>query len=86
METKTIHNIVVVVLLIIGGMIPIFLFWSGTVDRLLLKYHESRMTKLRKNALKYIGLLHKTMIDQHYTRHQRRQFWREFVVKGRFEA
>lgn len=86
METKTIHQIMVVVLLIVGGMLPIFFFWSGMADKLILKHHERKMTKLRNTAMKYIGLIHKTMIDQHYNRQQRRQFWREFVAHGRFES
>ena len=85
METKTIHQILAIVLLLVGGTIPYLLFWSGTVDKMIAWNHERKMTRLRITALKYINLLHKTMIEQHYNRQQRRQFWREFVAKGRFE-
>lgn len=57
----------------------------GFFMRLRIKYHERRLIKIRNTALKYIGFIHKTMIAEGYTRHKRKQFWREFVAKGRFE-
>ncbi len=47
-------------------------------------FREWRLNRIRKYALKYIDLLSRGMKAEGYARHQRRQFWRELVTKGRF--
>lgn len=56
-----------------------FLFY-----RFLPYLRERKLERMRRMALKYIDLLHKTMITENYPRSKRRQFWREFVQAGRF--
>lgn len=75
-----------IIIVAVIAIIPWILLWFLPIAKIREWRHERKMNKLRNNALKYIGLLHKTMIEERYPRQKRRQFWREFVSQGRFES
>ncbi len=76
METRTIW--------IIGIAALPFIIWVGPILLSKKNVRDWRLNRIRKSALKYIGLLDKIMKLEHYPRQSRRQFWRDFVKDGRF--